>query len=319
MQNKTRKRFHLMAMGGTFDHFHVGHESFIRYAANLSQKLLIGVMSSNTMPKAQHQSQQPYKIRLKSVLNFCKNEKIDCQVVELTDPYGPTIDPDFPAIDSLCATIETEKGADKINEIRQAQGMRPLPIFLAPLLNDQTKTPLHSTKIRTGQINRLGEVFTQAFPNGVTINNKQRQFFIKPMGPVVQEASHRAQDFVAVVGDFALSQFLLNRWSYQIGVYDGKTKRQPFVDQLLSKISPTLNITNPAGAISAEAFTKLAKLDLNKQQHILVDGEEDLITAALVLTMPLDSILYYGQPGEGMVKLTISEELKERVWQVLKT
>lgn len=308
-----------MAMGGTFDHFHLGHESFIRYASDRSQKLLIGIMSDSTIKnKDQNHSLQPYRVRLKQVLNFCRASRIDCQLVELTDPYGPTIDPDFKGIDSLCATSETEAGADKINEIRQAMGLRPLPIFLAPLLNDQTQTPLHSTKIRAGQVNRQGELFVEPLKQGLTITSKQRQFFGKPLGPIVTAPDHRQESLVAVVGDYALSQFLLNGWSYQIGVFDGKTRRQPFVDQELAKITPTLKITNPAGSITAEAFDRLNKLDLSIRQHILVDGEEDLITAALILTLPLAAVLYYGQPNQGMVRLIIDEELKDKVWRLLK-
>lgn len=309
-----------MAMGGTFDHFHVGHESFILYAANLSQKLLIGIMNDKNIGQKEHLGQvEPFKIRLKHVLNFCKQNQIDCQLIELNDPYGPTIDKDFTAIDSLCATKETEKGADKINEIRVAMGLRPLPIFLAPLLNDQTNTPLHSTKIRAGKINRDGLIFIKEFEDGLTINQKQRQFFIKPLGPIMTSPDHKQNELAVVVGDYALSQFLLNSWPYQVGVYDKKTKRAPFVDQQLSKIKPDIVFDNPAGTISAATFKEIFKLDLKKTHHILVEGEEDLVTVAFILTLPLGSIIYYGQPDQGMVKLTISEELKDKVLKVLKS
>lgn len=314
-----KKRFQMMAMGGTFDHFHAGHESFIQFAAKLSYKLLIGITADELVhTKEQSASLQPYKIRHKAVQNFCETNKLDCELVKLTDIYGPTIDREYTKIDSLCATKDTEGGADKINEVRQAMGMRPLPIFLAPLLNDQTNTPIRSTKIRAGLIDRHGKYFVQAFHAGLEINAKQRQYLSRPLGPIVTEANPNDTRLIAVVGDYALSQFLINNWSYRIGVYDGRTQRQPFVHELIKKITPTLKIANPAGSISAEAFQQLAKLDTTKQQHILVDGEEDLVTTALILTLPLKAILYYGQPGKGMVKLEISEELKEKIWKLLK-
>jgi hypothetical protein len=46
---------------------------------------------------------------------------------------------------------------------------------------------------------------------------------------------------------------------------------------------------------------------------VLIEGEEDLVAAALVFALPLESVMYYGQPGEGMVKVRVSEELKERL------
>lgn len=308
-----------MALGGTFDHFHAGHESFIKFATQLSYKLLIGITADELVhTKEQTASLQPYKIRHKAVQNFCERRKLDCELVKLTDLYGPTINPEYTKIDSLCATTDTEPGVDKINEVRVAMGLRPLPIFIAPLLNDQTNTPLHSTKIRAGLIDRQGKLFVQAFQAGLEINDHQRRFLRRPLGPIVAEANPNDQRLIAVVGDYALSQFLINKWSYRIGVYDGRTQRRPFAHELIKKITPTLKITNPAGSISATTFQQLLRLETSHPQHILVDGEEDLVTTALILTLPLKSILYYGQPGKGMVKLEISEELKEKIWQLLK-
>jgi uncharacterized protein (UPF0218 family) len=47
---------------------------------------------------------------------------------------------------------------------------------------------------------------------------------------------------------------------------------------------------------------------------VLIRGEEDLVTAVLLLLLPLQSLIYYGQPGEGMVEVVVSEELKEKIF-----
>ena len=50
---------------------------------------------------------------------------------------------------------------------------------------------------------------------------------------------------------------------------------------------------------------------------LMVTGEEDLSVLPLVVVLPLNSQLYYGQPGSGMVKLIIDEGIKERAHKYL--
>jgi uncharacterized protein (UPF0218 family) len=46
-------------------------------------------------------------------------------------------------------------------------------------------------------------------------------------------------------------------------------------------------------------------------------GEEDLAVLPLILAAPLDTIIYYGQPNKGLVKILVSEENKERAYNIL--
>jgi len=41
---------------------------------------------------------------------------------------------------------------------------------------------------------------------------------------------------------------------------------------------------------------------------IIVEGEEDLLVLPLMADMPLGSVIIYGQPNEGLVIITITEE-----------
>lgn len=318
---KVTKRQRLMALGGTFDHFHKGHESFINYAFKYANRLIIGVTNNKfAISKDYSQSLQPYKLRVKSVINFCKKNNINCEIVTLSDPYGPTIDRDNKKIDSVCVTPETLPGAEKINEIRQAYGMEDLDIFVAPLVNSDQGKPLHAIEIRSGKINRQGITYISKFNKDIKINKQQRSFLSKPLGPVISSASHKKNTTVAVVGDYALSQFIEKNWLYTIGVYDKKTKREFFESSQLKNIKPDIKINNPAGLISYDSLEKLSKMDYKdtgNKKHILVDGEEDLVAVSLILTMPLHSLIYYGQPDQGMVLLKVTEKLKEKISKLI--
>lgn len=315
---KVTKRQRLMALGGTFDHFHKGHESFINYAYKYGYKLVIGITDNKlAQSKDYPQSIQPYKVRVKAVLNFCKKNDMIHEIVTLADPYGPTIDRDNRRIDSICVTPETLSGAEKINEIREAYGMRELAVFVAPMVNSDQEKPLHAADIRSGKINRKGMTYTDQIKADIKINNQQRSFLSKPLGPIIFSAKHKKSVTVAVVGDYALSKFIGKNWTYTIGVYDKINQRKPFESEELKTISPDIKINNPAGLVSKESLDKLSQVDFTEHKNILVSGEEDLITVSLILTMPLESLIYYGQPSEGMVLLKVTEELKEKILKLL--
>jgi cytidyltransferase-like protein len=315
---KVTKRNRLTALGGTFDHFHIGHQSFIDYAFKYGYRLIIGVTDDKfTRTKKFPQSMQPYKVRAKAVHNYCKKNNILHEIVPLSDPYGPTIDRDNKKIDSLCVTSETMHGAEKINEIREAYGMRELAIFIAPLINNDLGEPLHAIQIRSGKMNRYGESYLQMFKDDIKINNAQRSFFSKPLGPIVKAATHKKNTVVAVVGDYALNKFIEKGWVYSIGVFDKLSNRTPFTTENLDNLKIDLEIVNPAGMISLEAIQKIGQLTYQETKHILVAGEEDLVTVSLIISMPLNSLIYYGQPNEGMVLLKVTEDLKEKISKLL--
>ena len=73
-----------------------------------------------------------------------------------------------------------------------------------------------------------------------------------------------------------------------------------------------VKVVNIPGTISAESqvvLHEIAKKCLNL--FIIVDGEEDLLVLPLMVYMPLDSIIIYGQPREGMVVITLTQERKD--------
>ena len=59
-------------------------------------------------------------------------------------------------------------------------------------------------------------------------------------------------------------------------------------------------MNNPQGTITQEAILQSSKpLEKNEHTHIVVDGEEDLLTLIAVLYAPENSFVVYGQPYTG--------------------
>ena len=74
---------------------------------------------------------------------------------------------------------------------------------------------------------------------------------------------------------------------------------------------------NPAGTIEAEACETVRRAILGDGDLIEVEGEEDLLAIVAVKSAPLGSLVVYGQPGEGIVLVRVSEEKKVEAQAIL--
>ena len=74
--------------------------------------------------------------------------------------------------------------------------------------------------------------------------------------------------------------------------------------------SKVVRVRNPQGTITEEAYAAVqtALEKSSNHVHVVVDGEEDLLTLVAVLYAPEGSFVVYGQPREGMVSVRVSRE-----------
>jgi uncharacterized protein (UPF0218 family) len=74
---------------------------------------------------------------------------------------------------------------------------------------------------------------------------------------------------------------------------------------------------NLAGMIEAQAREAVEQAVLGRGDLVEVDGEEDLLAIIAVQTSPLGSLVVYGQPGEGIVLVRVSETKKAEAQAIL--
>lgn len=77
---------------------------------------------------------------------------------------------------------------------------------------------------------------------------------------------------------------------------------------------------NPKGTITKEAYITIKKI-LMKGEHaiIFIDGEEDMLALAVFALAPLDSVVFYGQPLEGLVSVKINAKIKNKSRNLLQS
>ncbi|MCK4583611.1 GTP-dependent dephospho-CoA kinase family protein [Candidatus Bathyarchaeota archaeon] len=111
----------------------------------------------------------------------------------------------------------------------------------------------------------------------------------------------------ATVGDYVTFYVIESGLHPDLAVVDHRVMRQT-VEPFKFKRSK-VTVSNPAGTIKAEAQRVLRDaITLKKRLGVVVEGEEDLLVLPLMAMMPIGSVIVYGQPREGMVVVTLTEE-----------
>lgn len=319
------KIFQTLGMGGTFDHLHVGHRRFMLFASHWSEKLIIGVTAQHlvTAKKMAHQI-QPFETRKTAVVDFCQQHHINAQVIELHDEFGPTTTPQSPQ--ALCVTNQTISGAQAILHQRQNFGLPAMPVLVAPLVKDVTGKIVSSTRVRMGEINSEGVRLINCLAGGTTLTPIQREWLKQPLGQITNntiinsgENTQPSKNLVVLVGDITLQRFSQLKRHFDLAIFDEHTQRNKatpiennspmnFPDQITS-------VKNKAGEISHQLVKTLEEVLQTGQQYLKIEGEEDLAVLPLILMLPLGSLIYYGQPNQGMVEVVVNPKIKHEVWQ----
>ena len=328
-------RFKKTAVGGTFDRFHKGHEALLTTAFSLSSSVFIGVTTKNLhKEKILSKLIEPYDIRVRNVQAFLtKNGYLErAHIIPLDHPFG--ILQDDPFIECVVVTRETRKKAEEAKFLLPQKRFR---IVTAPFIYSSNGTHLSSTKIRRGEMDREGNVYT-CTPK--EIPSLLLPLLRKPFGPIsrgqeddlsiaatkIKKKIAKEKPFcVITIGDIATYSLIRKKVSIDIAVCDGKVKRKKDVTSL-KLFSPTrrrvFEAVNPRRTISSELLSGVKKslnvfLEHNERVFLRVYGEEDLSVLPFSLFAPLSSMIIYGQPGKGLVSSIVTEERKRKVQKIL--
>jgi uncharacterized protein (UPF0218 family) len=101
-----------------------------------------------------------------------------------------------------------------------------------------------------------------------------------------------------------------------IGIVDYKTRRKERVDPEAFRALAarrTIQVYNPPGLLTEQLRAAVLKLLPEGGGLIVVDGEEDLGSLALVESLPNGATVLYGIPGEGVSFVWVDAIAKEHV------
>lgn len=161
-----------------------------------------------------------------------------------------------------------------------------------------------------------------------TLTPKLRKNFKKPFGILLRGTTSETMKqlksivteekppIVVSVGDKVSRNLHKQGIKHELAITDNRSLRRSVQPSRFQ--AKVFHVKNPQGTITEEAIATVQKvLQSTGDSHIIVEGEEDLLTLVVILYAPDDSLVVYGQPYEGIVVVKVTKEKKEQAKQLL--
>ena len=144
-----------VCLGGTFNVIHDGHMVLLRKAFESGNEIYIGLTTDKMASRSRKVPLQDYETRLQSLENIlgqiAGNKPFF--VIPLDDPMGRAASGNFEVI---IVSQETVRGAEKINEVRARNKLKPLEIVIIDMVLAHDGKPISASRVVQGQINLKG-------------------------------------------------------------------------------------------------------------------------------------------------------------------
>ncbi len=145
-----------------------------------------------------------------------------------------------------------------------------------------------------------------------------------PLGIVIRPNTPEYNEILAnpplkfiCVGDIVTETFINAGKPPWVIITDGVTKREKIGLRIFESYR-ILKVVNPPGEITPNAWKAIRRsVSSEERTHILVEGEEDLLTIPVIIEAPVSTIIFYGQPNVGMVKVKVTDGLKKTLMDLL--
>jgi len=323
------KQLNNVVLGGTFDHFHKGHEALLTKAFEIGRKVTIGIATEEIYKnKFLSETIQSFELRKRSVEKYVKNGNY----IPFSEFTGGT--DSMRNINAIVVSRETYPNAMKINELRIKNKLQPLMIVIIEDILAEDGKLISSERIRSGEIDREGKVFSFLFSNlrkkEIKMPENLRPILQKPLGQVLKDTKQLLQlinqleyPFLIAVGDIIVESLLKEKIDPEVKIIDFRSRREDISPKFKIKMSDQIKNSNKPGTINLKT-TDIIKTKLNEalrkksKSWIIVDGEEDLLTLPAILFAPLNSLVLYGHWMHGIIAVNVDEKIKEKIKEIIK-
>jgi len=155
-----------VVLGGTFDPVHDGHRALFSRAFELGN-VTVGLTSDELANQSRYRDRyvRPFEERRRDLRgeleDFAERYERTYEIRKLTEPTGIAVEPPF---EVLIVSPETKEGGEKINDIREDEGLAPLQIEVVPHERAEDGGIISSTRITRGEIDEHGNLTPDAEP-----------------------------------------------------------------------------------------------------------------------------------------------------------
>lgn len=318
-----KRQYNHIALGGTFEYFHLGHKKLLVRAFALSKFVTIGLVSSGFAIKLGKKPYEGFEVRRNKIISYLLKKKLKNRfsVIKLDDIFGNTLSDG--TLDGLLVTRETLSGAQLINQRREELGLQPLNIVILNYFSSGGGR-ISSSLVRKGHINEKGFNLRKfLIENNFSLPDSLRQPLSQPFGKILKKVPLNRDGCLITVGDATTYQFLKEGIVPDLSIIDLNIQRKKAYNKLEDlgfKQSISISkVNNAAGKITSGLSVSISSAyRQTKKFAILVIGEEDLAAIPAVLLAPIPATVYYGLRNTGLIEIKVNPDSKELFLKVLR-
>src|SRR5216683_4607918 len=152
-------RYRAVAVGGTFDILHIGHEKLLANAFELGELVFVGVTGDHLVSRLNKDHLvRKFAVRRRDLRRLLKARGWlpRARITELEDPFGPATR--RKRLDALVVSEETRANGLRVNALRRNRGLKPLRVFVVRMVKTKDGLLLSDTRIRRGEVNPQGRL-----------------------------------------------------------------------------------------------------------------------------------------------------------------
>ncbi len=163
-----------------------------------------------------------------------------------------------------------------------------------------------------------------------TVTPELREKFKEPFGILVRGTFDETMNQLRVliekeqppkiisVGDIVSANLYEHGIHPNLTIIDNRSMRYQ-IEPIKANTEKVVYVDNPPGTITEEAIEAIKEaIKTEENTHLIVNGEEDLLTLIAVLYAPKNALVVYGQPYEGIVIVKVTSEKKAEAENFLK-
>jgi pantetheine-phosphate adenylyltransferase len=149
-------KYDTIALGGTFDNIHKGHEALFARAFQTGEHVVVGLTSDDFASSSGKKIKHTYAERLAQMNTYLgvHYPGREYKITQLNRTFGPGM---FTSnVQAIVVSTETAGVVDEANKKRRELGLQDLKVEIVPIVLADDGKKISSTRIRLGEINEKG-------------------------------------------------------------------------------------------------------------------------------------------------------------------
>lgn len=151
-------KFHLVALGGTFDILHKGHFALLQKGFSISSKVIIGLTSDELATKKGKNLLHDYFQRYHTLESMIKKNFPNSQfeISKLDNDFGPAVLEK--EVEALVVSEETVGKSRILNKLRHERQLPPIEIVSVPMVLATDGKRISTSRIKDSEIDVEGNL-----------------------------------------------------------------------------------------------------------------------------------------------------------------